>query len=63
MKIFINDMTNPAIGRTFEIDLPVVPRVGEYVASDEGRFSGRVHDVNYWQPEGGEEYIIEVRLQ
>lgn len=62
----IVNIVGKSIGReeppSLEIEMPAIPRIGEYVAVDtvEG-LSGRVQNVMYWWGDEGE-FVIEVHL-
>lgn len=46
-----------------EVDVNFIPRVGDYVDHEKSGINGYVAAVTHWMPEGGSEFIIEVRIK
>ncbi len=49
--------------KTIDVEVPIVPRVDEYISHDPSGLSGTVRNVMYWWPEDGGDLQIEVRVR
>ena len=57
----VKETGTPDVRNAGKIDVPFLPRVGEYVSHEPSGLSGTVKAVTFWWPEKGPLHI-EVRL-